>query len=260
MNSRILELRSSGLGYKSIAKQLGISKGKVQWVCKKNGVYGFVKEPELKSEEQVTAFIHERLPQFEYAGNYTGCDSSVDIRCLNCGTVMTRSMISVRKRNVRCRICEQRNIQKREEQKRLEKKKEKEQAQAVRFWSQSFKQIEMKQCPTCRAFFIGSRKYCSDHCREQNKWHMKDGYRYLFPLKKVFDRDNGICYLCGKPCDWNDYEVRDGNIIYKNNYPSRDHVIPKALGGKNTWENIRLAHRGCNARKHIAPWSKKMAT
>lgn len=260
MEGRILELRSKGLGYKTIAKQLGISAGSVKWICKKNGVAGFTVKPEQKTEDQVKAFVHERLPSFEYAGNYTGCDSSVDIRCLNCGTVMTRSMITVRNRNVRCRVCEQDERLKREEQLRLEKEEQRKQAEQERWLNKTFKQMTMKQCPVCRAFFYGSRKYCSDYCMRQNKWHMKDGYRYLFPLREVYDRDNGICYLCGKPCDWNDYEVRDGVIIYNNNYPSRDHIIPKSLGGENTWENIRLAHRGCNARKSISPCSKKIAT
>ena len=34
------------------------------------------------------------------------------------------------------------------------------------------------------------------------------------------------------------------------------HVIPKSKGGVNDWNNIRLAHRSCNAKKSTAPWSK----
>ncbi len=82
---------------------------------------------------------------------------------------------------------------------------------------------------------------------------MKDGYRHLFPLEDVYRKDNGICYICGKVCDWNDYTERNGVIIYGDNYPSRDHVIPKSKGGGNTWDNIRLAHRLCNSRKRDRP-------
>lgn len=257
MEQKILELRAQGLGYKLISKQLGIKKDHVRYVCNKHGAGGFIVKAELKTYEQIAQFVQERLPNFEYAGNYTGCDGTADIRCLTCGTVMTRSMITIRHRNVKCRVCEQKEKE-RIKQEALELKRlEAEERKRQQFWSRSFNQIEMKQCPTCRAFFIGKNKYCSDKCAHHNKWHMKDGYRRLFPLKEVYKRDGGICYLCGKPCDWTDFFVKDGVIIYGNNYPSRDHVVPKSKGGANDWENIRLAHRGCNAKKHTAPWSKK---
>lgn len=211
----------------------------------------------LKYDDDVARFVKERLPQFKYAGNYAGCDGTVDIQCLACGTVMTRNMGTVRHRNVKCRVCEQKEKERLKQIEQQQKKLETEERKRQQFWGRSFEQIEMKQCPTCRAFFIGRNRYCSDRCARQNKWRMKDGYRRMFPLEEVYKRDDGICYLCGKPCDWDDFLVKDGVIIYGNNYPSRDHVVPKSKGGANDWENIRLAHRGCNAKKHTAPWSKK---
>lgn len=59
-------------------------------------------------------------------------------------------------------------------------------------------------------------------------------------LEKLFDRDGGICWLCGKACDIE----ADPN---SNNYPSIDHVVPISLGGKDEWQNIKLAHRICNS-------------
>ena len=257
MDNQILELRQQGLGYKLISKQLGITKAQVRYVCTKYGVNGFVKPAEKKTEDEVALLIRERLPSFEYAGNYSGHDSRVDIRCLRCGSVMARSMITIRNRNVRCRVCDQ--IEK--EQQKIEQQKLKQFLEAERkrqrFLNKQFEQIEMKQCPICKAFFVGNRTYCSEHCRNQNKQNMKDGYRLLFPLQEVYDRDGGICYLCGKPCDWSDYKIKDGAIVCGNNYPSRDHVKPKSIGGLNDWDNIRLAHRICNSRKGIAPRSKK---
>lgn len=266
-NKKIIELRLLNKSYPEIAETLGTTAQIVALVSKKNNLGGKRSDrkatykpasiPQTKTDDEVARFIKERLPQFEYAGNYTGCDGTADIRHLACGIVATRSMITIRHRNVKCRVCEQKEKE-RIKQEALELKQfEAEERKRQQFWSRSFNQIEMKQCPTCRAFFIGKNKYCSDKCAHHNKWHMKDGYRKLFPLKEVYKRDGGICYLCGKPCDWDDFFVKDGVIIYGNNYPSRDHVVPKSKGGANDWENIRLAHRGCNAKKHTAPWSKK---
>ena len=211
----------------------------------------------LKHDDEVACFVKERVPTFEYAGNYTGCDGSVDIKCTICGTVMTRSMIAVRHRNIKCRVCEQIEKERRKREKEKLKQLLAEERKRQKFWDKQFKQLEIKQCPVCRTFFIGNRTYCSNKCQQQNHWHMKDGYRNLFPLEEVYERDGGVCYLCGKPCDWGDFMIKDGVIVYGNNYPSRDHVVPKSQGGRNEWQNIRLAHRGCNSRKGIAPILKK---
>lgn len=85
---------------------------------------------------------------------------------------------------------------------------------------------------------------------------MKDGYRYKFGLKELYDRDAGVCYICGGLCDWEDKQAVNGVWIYGNNYPSRDHVIPKSKGGENSWDNLRLAHRLCNSRKRDIPLSE----
>jgi hypothetical protein len=68
-------------------------------------------------------------------------------------------------------------------------------------------------------------------------------------LWKLYQRDRGICYLCGGVCDKSDYVIKDGVKICGKNYPSKDHVIPLARGGKHQWENVRLAHLGCNIEK-----------
>lgn len=65
-------------------------------------------------------------------------------------------------------------------------------------------------------------------------------------LKKLIDRDNNICHICGQACDSNDFVHAKGTIICGDNYPSIDHIIPKAKGGLHKWDNIKLAHRKCN--------------
>lgn len=208
-------------------------------------------------EANAIRYINERIPWFEYAGNFTGVDGYVDLKCRTCGTVITKSFVSVKHGKARCGVCYQRELDERREARERERIAQAERDRTARKFKRLFEmemeQASFKQCPICNTLFIGGRVYCSEKCQHQNKWHMKDGYRHQFPLEEVYERDNGICYLCGGACDWNDYEEKNGVIVYGNNYPSRDHVIPKSMGGLNTWDNIRLAHRICNSLKADSP-------
>lgn len=51
----------------------------------------------------------------------------------------------------------------------------------------------------------------------------------------VFDRDNGICHLCGMLADKMAFHL--------------DHVIPVSKGGAHTLENVAVSHPLCNRRK-----------
>ena len=68
-------------------------------------------------------------------------------------------------------------------------------------------------------------------------------------LEKLYNRDRGICALCGKPCDYEDYVFRGAVFIAGNDYPSIDHIEPLSKGGSHTWENVQLAHKLCNSIK-----------
>src|SRR6266581_3843400 len=52
------------------------------------------------------------------------------------------------------------------------------------------------------------------------------------PIKKLWERDKGICCICDWPCALED--------------ATREHVIPKSQGGAKGVVNIRLAHYFCN--------------
>ena len=45
---------------------------------------------------------------------------------------------------------------------------------------------------------------------------------------------NGYCGICGE-------KIKDN--------PTIDHIIPKYLGGKSTFDNLQLAHYECNQNK-----------
>lgn len=70
-------------------------------------------------------------------------------------------------------------------------------------------------------------------------------------LQKVFEIDNGICYLCGKPCNKDDIQQIEGCWVAGPTYPSIEHVVPLARGGEHSWKNVRLAHMKCNLKKGI---------
>lgn len=59
-----------------------------------------------------------------------------------------------------------------------------------------------------------------------------------------------VCYICNRPFA-GPHKVNEGTIHEKNNYdncPTRDHVLPQSLGGRDN-NNILIAHMKCNQEK-----------
>ena len=63
-----------------------------------------------------------------------------------------------------------------------------------------------------------------------------------FRISDIFERDNWICALCGKPVD------RSAAWPLPNS-PSIDHIVPLSRGGPHTPDNVQLAHLRCNLKK-----------
>lgn len=71
----------------------------------------------------------------------------------------------------------------------------------------------------------------------------KSAFKALYPNAKteewdrmtVFEKDGGVCYLCGQ------------YILIPNFEP--DHVVPTSKGGDDTYDNLRAAHQTCNCAK-----------
>lgn len=61
---------------------------------------------------------------------------------------------------------------------------------------------------------------------------------YVAPVSDsaIIQRDRGRCGICGKPI-MGDLEI--------------DHIVPLAKGGTHEPDNVQLAHRRCNRKKHI---------
>lgn len=56
-----------------------------------------------------------------------------------------------------------------------------------------------------------------------------------FLRQRVIERDGYVCGLCG-----GDVEPHDVHL---------DHIHPYSLGGKDTYDNLQVAHSRCNIRK-----------
>lgn len=116
-------------------------------------------------------------------------------------------------------------------------------------------------CPECGKTFetrLSDKVYCSQTCRSARSWRNRnDQKRANTPgevdeigLHELYERDGGVCHICGGMTDWDDFShTDDGYFLAGDNYPSRDHVIPLAKGGTHTWDNVKLAHFRCNTLK-----------
>lgn len=62
----------------------------------------------------------------------------------------------------------------------------------------------------------------------------------------IYERDGWLCWICTEPVD-------QGAHWNADLAPSLDHVIPASLGGPDDDENLRCAHRVCNARRGVTP-------
>lgn len=117
-----------------------------------------------------------------------------------------------------------------------------------------------RECRICGSLFYcldkELRQTCSHECSRKYANRMKDKRLNKdniidsdISLAKLYERDCGICYICGRKCDWSDCDEINGVFIARDNYPSIEHVFPLSLGGKHQWENVRLAHMRCNLKK-----------
>ena len=222
-----------------------------------------------KGIENVKQWVTKSNPDMEYIGGFTNFDSLVEVRCKKCGSVFSRSMVTIRHgRKIQCYSC--REIERKaKEEKRLEdiqkaRQKRREQAEINR----KVRAEELKEqrklnreanrhdCPVCGTSTT-RRKYCSDECARKAGNHQRDVKRRHtidsvmvdrdITLEGLFRRDGGRCWICGMPCYYTDIVVTDKTKVAGNMYPSIDHVKPLAEGGEHSWKNVKLAHRICNS-------------
>lgn len=215
--------------------------------------------------------IAEKYTDFEYAGNYTGSNGTVDLKCKACGSIITRNSATLRKSDKRivCEYC----YEAEQEQKEAERKQREAEREEMHFQKRKehikaeVKRIATSKriCKGCGESFRAIAKNticCSAECQRRYTNAVNDRNRRAkiknalvdtdITLERVYEKDDGICYLCGDACEWIDYTDDNGVFIAGESYPSIDHVIPLSKGGKHSWSNVRLAHMYCNTLKSDA--------
>lgn len=53
--------------------------------------------------------------------------------------------------------------------------------------------------------------------------------------KRIYRQQDGICYWCGKPVAWDDYDL--------------DHRLERVMGGGNEDSNLVVSHKRCNRKR-----------
>jgi len=77
-----------------------------------------------------------------------------------------------------------------------------------------------------------------DKCRDKmaRRRALKRGV-FVEPVSRaeVFERDRGICHLCGKKVDPKNWHL--------------DHIVPLSQGGEHSYRNVAVSHPRCNDSK-----------
>lgn len=183
--------------------------------------------------------------------------------CNTCGHEFTHG---ASRHAIRCPFCAETN----KEQVKAEKDKQREDARLEREREREREYNKEKVCVSCGAVFhseYAAQLYCSDTCSRREKRHraVASGktklvscgnhrkrardrgvtYEAGITLKKLMERDNNVCQICGEPCDKHDLRWGYSGPFY----PSIDHIKPMSKGGSHTWDNVQLAHMICNSNK-----------
>lgn len=97
-----------------------------------------------------------------------------------------------------------------------------------------------KLCADCLAASERSTRRHARHVRRLRRKGAAVGER--IDLKQLRQRDGDRCHLCKRKVN--------ARVHYNHNdYPSVDHLIPLSVGGSHAWQNVALAHRGCNSKR-----------
>lgn len=263
------EYKAQGHTNIEVAEKFGATEGYAVQVCKGICPQKSKAVPKnkgiLKPENEVSLDIKRRLPEFEYAGNYTGTEGRVDLRCKTCGAVSNWSMITVRHNKARCPNCKELARQEAENEKNAQKifikeckRLERERRRAEELQRKAERRPIAHECAVCGKMTTRP-KYCCDECSKKAFNSSHEHRRRVriksamvdndITLEGLFKRDRGICWICGDKCNYEDYIISDKAFIAGDWYPSIDHVIELANGGEHSWNNVKLAHRICNTKR-----------
>lgn len=201
-----------------------------------------------------------KLGHMEYVSGFTSTRGNIIVRCPDTGAVFRINCSDMRHGKLPC-ICARRKTDSRTAIYIPPKKPYKAHVSQynkiitiiVKHELGSAIHYHASRCKQCGKLTLNVRKisYCSDACRKRHEHIRKDkrlkraklnGRYETITLERLYKRDKGVCYLCGKHLVLND----DYNRLEA---PTIEHVIPICDGGTNTWDNVKLACRNCNNHK-----------
>lgn len=270
-NEEMRQLKAGGVSAEEIAARYNVSTSMVYRVCR-----GISSSAAQRYENQYTRggfdqidnfcrMLEDSNPSLEYVSGFTSVDKPVALRCKVCGCEFTRSAVSVRHRKkLRCPGCDERDKAERERVKastdeaiRKAKRIQREADDAkIRLEREKARIAGIHNCPVCGKL-TDRKKYCSAECANKRHNQLHETRRRVkiqasivdkdITLEKLYERDGGVCWICGLLCDWEDRTTKGKAFIAGNYYPSIDHVVALADGGAHSWENVKLAHRTCNS-------------
>ena len=234
---------------------IGLEKSKIH---SKEVQFGTVEE---RTEKQI-AYLKEHHPNWTYISGWLSSDGFMELKCNQCGSVISKSAVSVRHSNsLICPGCfEIKKEQKAQQRqaKRIIYNEQRSDRFWDKFWLEEYTPATVKTCIYCGAAFVNRPgQCCSDVCSKKraNQLHdkrLRNIYKRdrSISLQKLYTLQNGVCWICGEKCDFDDCSVdKNGNFIVGKRYPSIDHIYPLSKGGSHSWDNVALAHHYCNTLK-----------
>lgn len=206
---------------------------------------------------------------FSYIGGYSGSEGYVDVKCNVCGSVFSRSFVSIRHgKPITCKTCMDNRKAQRDAERRAAKEAERVAAIEAKIEAEKARH-HTAICRECGQLFDTTRPkavFCCRDCgnrywnrtKDNKSRYTKNGKAdYSITLQKLYVRDGGVCKGCGKRLSFES----DSNA---NDYPSIDHIKPINKGGLHRWDNVQLMCRYCNSIKcdtwSEPPLSKKRVT
>lgn len=274
------ELREQGKSYYEVAEIIGAPISTVKSYCRKHGlgyskqeIYNACQTNKSKFEPKDEKYWKEKIKKrfgdsfdlFKIGSTDSSGERTIECKCLKCGTVKVVHSATLRKNHgqgicVNCLETEKRirdALKKAEElsealkQERIDIKKRIKEKQVGFNYCKcgTILPANLSTCESCRAESkrLSQRKH--DKKKEIRRRSDSKGGDWTIQLDKLYERDGGVCQICGEACDWDDYIVTSKAFIAGNRYPSIDHIISLAKGGKHIWSNVQLAHRICNSLK-----------
>lgn len=278
---------------KEVAQQYGVTINYAKQICRgvKRDTLGhkgheYRNQYTSNSYDQIGNFkrhLERANPDMEYVCGFVNSNAGkVTLMHKLCGTEFDRSVITIRKEHKTiCPYCLQIKPKKTKRLSAEEKERRKAERHEIALANRPMvlarakaKQLEATRkrqearrhdCPVCGTSTT-RRKYCSDACLHKAMDATKEASRRIkiernlvdkdITLRRLFARDNGVCWICGMVCDYHDKTYRGRTMIAGDMYPSIDHVVALSDGGAHAWSNVKLAHRICNSLRYYSPQPK----